>query len=36
VKRLLDHPQAKDHLGSLSTGEFWSSIGEAWVDSEAT
>jgi hypothetical protein len=31
VKRLLDHPQAK-LLGELSTGEFWSSVGEDWVD----
>jgi hypothetical protein len=34
IKRLLDHPQAKEHLGSLSTGEFWSTVGEAWVDAE--
>ena len=30
-KRLLDHPQSR-LLGELSTGEFWSSIGEEWVD----
>jgi hypothetical protein len=33
-KRLLDHPGADRLLGSLSTGEFWSHVGEAWVDSE--
>jgi hypothetical protein len=33
-KRLLDHPDADRFLGSLSTGEFWSHVGEAWVDSE--
>ena len=31
IKRLLDHPQAK-LIGELSTGEFWSSVGEEWCD----
>lgn len=34
VKRLLDHPDSDRLLGSLSTGEFWSHIGETWVDLE--
>ena len=36
VKRLLDHPSAENGFFGigLSTGEFWSTVGEAWVDEE--
>jgi hypothetical protein len=34
TKCLLEHPKAKELLGSLSTGEFWSTVGEEWVDQE--
>jgi hypothetical protein len=34
MKRLLDHPDADKLLDCLSTGEFWSTVGEAWVDKE--
>ena len=31
AKCLTDHPEAEKWLGTLHTGEFWSSTGESWV-----
>ena len=34
-RSLSDHPNAKKALEVLTTGEFWSAEGEAWVAKEA-
>lgn len=34
AKMLSEHPRAKEALEVLTTGEFWTSEGEAWVSDE--
>lgn len=31
ISRLSDHPQFEEWKGKLHSGEFWSSVGEAWM-----
>ena len=33
ARELTDHPEWSEQIRGLSTGEFWSSVGEQWVTS---